>query len=49
MVDMNYNSVTNWNKSNKIPQWVKSWLNFYIENKKYNTLKQILKDTVTED
>ena len=32
LVEMNYNSVTNWNKSDKIPQWVGSWLKLYAEN-----------------
>ena len=49
LVEMNYNSVTNWNKSNKIPQWVKSWLELYIDNKECKELKQVLKDTVCKD
>ena len=46
LVEMNYNSVTNWNKSDKIPQWVNSWLNLYIENADCKELKRILEDTV---
>ena len=46
LVEMNYNSVTNWNKSDKIPQWVNSWLTLYIENKSCKELKQLLKETV---
>lgn len=45
LVGMTYNSVTNWNKSDKIPQWVKSWLNLYIENKSCKELKEKLKDS----
>lgn len=37
-VDMNYVSITNWNK-NKIPPWVKSWLENYIKAKSYNDVK----------
>ena len=48
LVEMNYNSVTNWNKSDKIPQWVGSWLHLYIENAKCKELKQLLKDTVCD-
>lgn len=48
LVAMNYNSVTNWNKSNKIPQWVGSWLKLYIENKDLTKLKQIIKETVCD-
>lgn len=46
LVGMNYNSVTNWNKSDKIPQWVESWLKLYAENKELKKLKQIIKETV---
>ena len=48
LVEMNYNSVTNWNKSDKIPQWVNSWLTLYIENAKCKELKALLKETVCE-
>ena len=48
LVEMNYNSVTNWNKSDKIPQWVGSWLNLYIENVQCKELKALLKDTVCD-
>jgi len=48
LVEMNYNSVTNWNKSDKIPQWVNSWLTLYIENAKCKELKQLLKETVCD-
>lgn len=48
LVEMNYNSVTNWNKSDKIPQWVNSWLKLYIENKGCKELKQLLKETVCD-
>ncbi len=49
LVEMNYNSVTNWNKSNKIPQWVASWLKLYIENRDLSELKQIIKKTVCKE
>lgn len=48
LVEMNYNSVTNWNKSDKIPQWVNSWLTLYIENSKCKELKALLKETVCD-
>ncbi len=38
-VDMNYTSVTNWNKSEKIPSWVKSWLENYKKAKTYKDIK----------
>ncbi len=49
LVDMNSNSVTNWNKSDKVPQWVGSWLNLYIENQKCKELKALLKETVCDN
>ena len=48
LVEMNYNSVTNWNKSDKIPQWVGSWLKLYTENKDLAKLRQIIKETVCD-
>ncbi len=48
LVTMNYNSVTNWNKSDRIPNWVESWLNLYKENKDLTKLKQIIKETVCD-
>ncbi len=48
LVDMNYNSVTNWNKSNKVPQWVEPFLDLYIENKECRDLKETIRETVCE-
>jgi len=45
-VEMNSNSVTNWNKSNKVPQWVESWLNLYIESKECKELKAVIEEAV---
>jgi len=42
LVGLNYNSVINWNKSDKIPSWVESWLTLYIENNSCRKLKEIL-------
>lgn len=39
LVEMNTNSVSNWSSSNKIPPWVKSWLENYIKAKSYNDVK----------
>jgi predicted transcriptional regulator len=41
-----YTTVGKWNDDNRpIPAWVKSWLENYIEKKKFETVKQTLKDT----
>lgn len=44
-VSMQSGSVSNWKRSEKIPNWVKSWLVLYIENNKYKTLKKVIKDS----
>ena len=31
LVKMNANSVTNWNQAEQVPEWVRSWLEMYIE------------------
>ncbi len=48
LVKMNYNSIVNWNKLDKIPQWVETWLNLYIENRDLKKLKQIIQETVCD-
>ena len=46
IIELNYNTVNTWGSSKvNIPKWVKSWLENYIEKKKHERLKQILKDT----
>lgn len=46
-VDMNYVSITNWNK-NKIPPWVKSWLENYIKAKNMDKVVEAVKPYVGE-
>jgi DNA-binding transcriptional regulator YiaG len=43
MVDMNYVSITNWNKSQKIPNWVESWLKNYIKAKDMDKVVEAVK------
>ena len=43
LVDMNYVSITNWNKSQKIPNWVKSWLDNYIKAKNMDKIVNAVK------
>jgi len=49
LVYMNYASVTNWKQSDKVPNWVKSWLTLYIENKECKELKEMIKDSICEE
>lgn len=43
IVEMKYNSITNWNKSEKIPSWVKSWFKNYIKAKDMDNVLELLK------
>lgn len=43
---LKYQSVNSWgNNGRSIPYWVESWLNLYIENRKYKQVIELLKDT----
>ena len=43
---LKYQSVNSWgNNGRNIPYWVESWLNLYIDNKRYSQIKEILKDS----
>lgn len=46
LIDLKYEAVNNWGTSNvKIPKWVKTWLENYIERKKFESMKDILKSS----
>ena len=43
---LKYQSVNSWgNNGRNVPYWVESWLNLYIDNKRYSQIKEILKDS----
>jgi len=42
LVSMHNSSVGNWNKSGKVPDWVKSWLDNYIKAKKVDDIKRMI-------
>ena len=43
---LKYQSVNSWgNNGRNIPYWVESWLNLYIDNKKCNQIKELLKNS----
>ena len=47
--NISYNTVNNWNDENKpVPPWVKSWLHNYIDKKKFDSIKNIIKDKIVE-
>ena len=46
LVDVSYGGVVNWGReSQTVPNWVESWLELYAKNKKFETLKQSIKDS----
>ena len=41
-----YDTCSKWGKNNRpVSDWVESWLNLYIENKKCKELKRLIKDS----
>jgi hypothetical protein len=40
-----YSTVGNWSSSDKVPYWVNSWLENYIERKKHSKLVEVLKES----
>lgn len=45
IIELNYNTVNTWGSSKvNIPKWVKSWLENYISKKKFDNIKEIIKD-----
>jgi DNA-binding transcriptional regulator YiaG len=43
--NISYNTVNNWNDENKpVPPWVQSWLENYIEAKKFENIKETIKE-----
>ena len=46
LVEMSYGGVVNWGRTaQSIPNWVESWLALYLQNKKYENLKQAIKES----
>lgn len=47
LIELNYNTVNTWGSSKvNIPKWVKSWLENYIDKKKFENIKKIIKDEI---
>ena len=46
LTQLSYGAVSNWNDDKKpIPKWVKSWLENYIQMRKFETVKKTLRDS----
>lgn len=47
IIGLNYDTVNTWGSGNsKVPKWVKSWLENYIEKKKFDKIKEMIKDEI---
>lgn len=45
ILGIEYTSMNNWGSSQNIPYWVSSWLENYIDKKRFDTIKQVIKDS----
>jgi DNA-binding transcriptional regulator YiaG len=46
IVEMSYGGVVNWGREHQtVPSWVESWMKLYIENRKFESLKQSIKES----
>lgn len=46
LCSISYNTVNNWNDENRpVPPWVSSWLENYIDKKRFDTIKALIKES----
>ena len=45
ITELSYQTVMNWNNTDNVPKWVKSWLENYRERKRFESVKKTLKET----
>ncbi|MCG3655438.1 XRE family transcriptional regulator [Aliarcobacter butzleri] len=49
LIGLEYKSVNNWGTPKiDVPKWVESWLKNYIERKKLEKIKEILKEEIKD-
>jgi len=46
ITELSYQTVMNWNNIDSVPRWVKSWIENYSAKKKFENIKEILKDEI---
>ena len=46
IIGIGVGSLNNWGSTQNIPYWVKSWLQNYIDKKKFDNIKNIIKDEI---
>ncbi len=49
LVELPYQTLMNWKRNNKAPSWVKSWLENYKKAKKYEKIRELIKDEFKAD
>ena len=45
ITELSYQTVMNWNNTDNVPKWVKSWLENYMERKRFESVKKTLKES----
>lgn len=46
--ELSYQTIMNWNNTNNVPKWVKSWLENYIKSKDMDKVVEAVKPYVKE-
>ena len=44
--ELSYQTVQSWNKTNNVPNWVKSWIENYIDMKEFEKIKAMTLDEI---
>ena len=44
ITELSYQTVMNWNNIDSVPKWVKSWIDNYKSKKKFEKIKELIKD-----
>jgi len=44
--ELSYQTVMSWAKTNNVPNWVKSWRQNYIDKKKFERIKAMIRDEI---
>ena len=46
LTELSYSTVITWSKTNDVPNWVKSWIENYIDKKKFENIKAMIADEI---
>ena len=45
ITELSYQTVMNWNHTDNVPKWVRSWLENFRERKRFENVKKTLKES----